>query len=157
MITTLIFDFSNVLLFPKDRSYTGKLNDLHKEKSQQDSYNVFESFELDRELLQLLRTLKEKVTLHLFTEGSMHQIPEIRNELDTVFDSLHSAKEIGYHKSDPLAFTTLTTLLGMPPAEALFIDDKPENIEAAKLAGLNGEQYASLEKLRDTLKTHAIL
>jgi len=42
MINTILSDFSLVILFPKDKTYTGKLNDLHaKLTAEQGDYDFF--------------------------------------------------------------------------------------------------------------------
>lgn len=157
MITTLIFDFSNVLLFVRDGGYSGKLNDLHARLKSEQNYKVLEHFRLDTELLAFLESFSRKVKLHLFTEGSMHLIPEIYSDLQKVFTSLNSAKDIGFHKNDPQAYVALTKKLQLVPSETLFIDDKQENIDAAKHAGLEGVRYISIDELRATLRSYGIL
>ena len=45
MITTLLFDFSNTLLFAKDKNYSGGLNKLHKELlAKEQNYNFWNNF-----------------------------------------------------------------------------------------------------------------
>ncbi|HZZ98877.1 MAG TPA: HAD-IA family hydrolase [Candidatus Saccharimonadia bacterium] len=159
MIQAMILDFSNVLIFARDRGYHGKLNALHKKLSGDLSYNVFEYFKLNRELLNFLLELKKRYALafYLFTDGSMHTIPEVRAELAPVFTSLHGSSELGHKKDEMLAYQALIALLKLNPSTTVFIDDKAENIEAAKQAGLIGIQYVSLEQLRATLNRLELL
>lgn len=159
MIEAMILDFSNVLIFARDRGYRGKLNALHKKLSGNSSYNVFEYFELNHELLNFLLELKKRysLALFLFTDGKMHLIPEVRAKLTPVFDSLHGSSELGYKKDDALAYQALIALLKLNPSATVFIDDKAENIEAAKRAELVAIQYVSLEQLRATLNRLELL
>ncbi|PFG18417.1 putative hydrolase of the HAD superfamily [Propionicimonas paludicola] len=54
------------------------------------------------------------------------------------FDELCYSFELGVAKPDPAYFTQIVTRLGVAPEEAVMIDDLPENIEAARSAGLHG-------------------
>ena len=67
MIKTLLFDFSRVLLHPTDKTYKGSLNNLHRELKDNESYYLFNYFELNQELLDYLKTVKNKFELCIFT------------------------------------------------------------------------------------------
>lgn len=54
------------------------------------------------------------------------------------FDELCYSFELGLAKPDPAFFTEIVGRLGVTPAEAVMIDDLPENVEAARSAGLHG-------------------
>jgi HAD superfamily hydrolase (TIGR01509 family) len=159
----MILDFSNVLIFARDRGYHGKLNTLNRKLREavtgDATYNALDHFDLDHELLDTLKEIKSrgKISMHLFTDGNMHTMPEIREQLLPVFDSLNGSAEIGFGKSDPEAFRFLAQRLQLEPNQMLFIDDKAENIEAARLAGLEVIQLISRDQLRDTLKLLGVL
>lgn len=54
------------------------------------------------------------------------------------FDELCYSFELGVAKPDPAFFTEIVRRLGVAPEEAVMIDDLPENVEAARSAGLHG-------------------
>ena len=60
-------------------------------------------------------------------------------------------------KPDPAIYTTLTERYGLNPAETLFVDDRKENVEAAKALGWCGCHFnarkpeESCAELRETL------
>jgi putative hydrolase of the HAD superfamily len=54
------------------------------------------------------------------------------------FDQLCYSFELGVAKPDPEFFGEVVRRLGVAPEEAVMIDDLPENIEAARSAGLQG-------------------
>lgn len=54
------------------------------------------------------------------------------------FDEHCYSFELGVAKPDPAFFTQVVERLGVSPSEAVMIDDMPQNIEAARLAGLHG-------------------
>lgn len=61
--------------------------------------------------------------------------------------------EIGAVKPDPRVYTHVINTLNTEPASLLFIDDIPENITAARNAGMNGIIFQSPVQLHDELKT----
>jgi 2-haloacid dehalogenase len=54
-------------------------------------------------------------------------------------------------KPDPAIFELALARFGLGPGEALFIDDRAENIAAAEAAGLIGHLFRDAETLRDVL------
>jgi putative hydrolase of the HAD superfamily len=60
--------------------------------------------------------------------------------------------ELGIGKPDPAIYTHTCERLGVAPEHTLFLDDKPENIEAAASVGLNAVLFHSIEQLRHDLK-----
>ena len=51
--------------------------------------------------------------------------------------------EIGVRKPDPRAYRFAFEALGTPPEACLFLDDKPENVEGARAAGLHAVRFTS--------------
>lgn len=60
--------------------------------------------------------------------------------------------ELGIGKPDPAIYTHTCESLGVAPEHTLFLDDKPENIEAAASVGLNAVLFHSIEQLRHDLE-----
>jgi putative hydrolase of the HAD superfamily len=65
--------------------------------------------------------------------------------------------ELGIAKPDPVIYTYTCEKLGISPAEALFLDDKTENIHAAEEVGLVGIQFRNIEQLRRELEMRGLL
>jgi putative hydrolase of the HAD superfamily len=59
--------------------------------------------------------------------------------------------ELGIGKPDPAIYTHTCKELGVLPSEALFLDDKPENIHAATRLGMHAIQFSTVEQLRNDL------
>lgn len=147
MITTLIFDFSRVILNVKDKKYTGFLNTLHNEMSIKPDYKFFDYFELNEELLKFMETIKTKYSLYIFTTGSVQNVPEVRKRIDPIFRKIYSAEELDLNKKDPQSYLFIANDLNKNPNEILFTDDQPENIKAAEIAGLKVVHFQSNEQL----------
>jgi FMN phosphatase YigB (HAD superfamily) len=61
--------------------------------------------------------------------------------LDQVFQTIFLSHEIKQRKPQPSTFDWVLEQMGMKPNEVLFIDDSPQHVEGAKLAGLNAVLY----------------
>ncbi|GGO71363.1 HAD family hydrolase [Nonomuraea cavernae] len=58
---------------------------------------------------------------------------------------------MGLVKPDREIFDEVARELDTDPADVVFIDDRPENIEGARLAGMTGVHYTSAAALREAL------
>jgi putative hydrolase of the HAD superfamily len=65
--------------------------------------------------------------------------------------------ELGIAKPDPTIYTYTCEKLGVAPPEALFLDDKAENIRAAEEVGLAGIQFRDVEQLQRDLESRGLL
>lgn len=88
-------------------------------------------------LTGLLSNLPADLGAHLRDE--MH--------LPDSFDHHTFSYEIRAAKPDPAIYRHAVDGLGIHPAEALFLDDRPENVEGARAAGLRAIQFESPRKL----------
>ena len=153
MITTLLFDFSRTLLFPKDTNYNGKLNDLYKSIISKKDYNFFEYFTLNDKLLDYLKPLKNKYVLAVYTTDIIQNDPAVKPKLDSLFPHVFAANDLGINKKDSQGYNLIATTLGQKSEEILFIDDTMENLEAAQKAGLQTVQFISNKQLFEVLKS----
>jgi epoxide hydrolase-like predicted phosphatase len=65
--------------------------------------------------------------------------------------------EIDVKKPADEAFEALLQCTGMPPNACLFIDDKEQNVEAARRLGFDAIHFQSIEQLRTELEQRGIL
>jgi HAD superfamily hydrolase (TIGR01509 family) len=152
MISAMVFDFSNVLLFSRNRDYRGLLTTLHKKLQKKTDYSVLDQFELNEELLNYLETIKEQCDLYLFTASTIQEQKEIRVRLDRVFKDVFSTVSLGLNKQEPAAFFQIAELIQHYPSEILFVDDREENVMAAEEAGFKGIRYVNNEQIIHELK-----
>lgn len=162
MIKVLLFDFSRVLLHPTDKTYEGSLNSLHKELKIQESFYVFHYFELNDQILDYLKTIKDKQSLPsskikfrlaIFTTDIIQDDPLIKEKIDPLFEKIYSASKLGITKKVKDSYEFLAKDLKVKPEEILFIDDTYSNIEPAKQAGFQVHHYKTNAELLEYLKT----
>ncbi len=60
-------------------------------------------------------------------------------------------------KPDPAIYTLALKRFGLAPGEGIFIDDRLENVEAARANGFVAHQFTDAEALRDELATRMLL
>jgi epoxide hydrolase-like predicted phosphatase len=65
--------------------------------------------------------------------------------------------EIGVEKPDPKAYEVLLAKLDLPAKEVVFIDDRLENVEAAKKIGIDALLFESPQQLRKELLKRELL
>ena len=67
------------------------------------------------------------------------------------FDRLVFSHEVGHMKPAREFYIACAEAAGAEPAECVFIDDLPENVQGAKDAGLRGILFTGVERLRQDL------
>ncbi len=73
------------------------------------------------------------------------------------FDHHTWSCELNIAKPDPAIYLHTCDKLGVAPGEALFLDDKPENIAAAESVGIAAIQFSTVQALREELGRRGLL
>lgn len=149
MITTIISDFSRVLLFPTDTTYTGSLNDLHKKLRQEkgDHYDFFTYFTLNEELFATFKNLNGQYPIYIFTTDTIQEREEIRNMLDIVVSDIFVANHHNLKKDQEESYHFIANKLQKLPQTFLYIDDIEANTQAAIKAGMKAIHYQDNKQL----------
>jgi putative hydrolase of the HAD superfamily len=105
---------------------------------------MFAGSTLDEAMLTLLRTLHAAgVPTGLLSNSWGGEYP--REMFAELFDAVVISAEVGMRKPEPQIFRHAAELLGLEPAECIFIDDVPANIAAAELVGFTGVLHSQAE------------
>jgi putative hydrolase of the HAD superfamily len=100
-------------------------------------------FPLDR--LEWLLQLKQERRIFLLSNTNALHIDAVRralkktvghDRLEDFFETVYLSHEMGMRKPDPAIFLKVCELEGLNPATTVFIDDSPQHVEGARLAGL---------------------
>ena len=73
------------------------------------------------------------------------------------FNQLTWSCDLGIAKPDPAIYAFTCDRLGVRPDEALFLDDKIENIRGAEAFGLHALQFSNVAQLRHDLAARGLL
>lgn len=108
------------------------------------------------QMFRLAKELKHQADLALLTNNGMMlkaALPDCAPEMIEIFcDKAHVSAEFKARKPDPVVYARLCSQYGHLPEQSLFIDDKLENVEGAKKAGLVGYHFQSVAALEDYLR-----
>lgn len=72
------------------------------------------------------------------------------------FDVLVWSFQLGIAKPDPAIYLHTLRELGVEAGDALFIDDRPVNIEAARALGIRGILFTTVDRLREELVANGL-
>ena len=104
-----------------------------------------EIFTLNAPLAEWIAELDEAGhPIYLLSNTSDLHVSHFTREYASVFDRFHGAiysHEAGCMKPDPAIFQQAIDAFGFDPAETLYLDDLPDNVEAAKRAGFRALVY----------------
>ncbi|MFN8286828.1 MAG: HAD family phosphatase [Chitinophagales bacterium] len=78
-------------------------------------------------------------------------------EFADFFHKAYYSHEVGYRKPDTAFYKHVLELENLKPEEAFFVDDLPENVEAAKSIGMQAHRLDDPKKLKDLLEELHIL
>ena len=85
-------------------------------------------------------------------------LPRICPPLFPLFDGrVFCSAQFRLAKPDPAIFLACAGALGVAPGDVLFVDDKAENAEGARRAGLHAHHHRDLPSLRAALRGHGLL
>ncbi len=107
------------------------------------------------DMLALVQNLGRHYRLALLTNNG----PLLRDTIDLVFPQLRAlfgkhlffTGEMGAAKPDRMAFIEAARRCRVAVDACLFIDDRPDNVEGARAAGMNGVCFTGIMPLRQTL------
>ena len=112
---------------------------------------------IDRTLLDFIRFLRPQRKIGVISNAW----PDMRdylveNKFDDAFDALVLSAEVGIMKPDPQIYDIALDKFKVKPDEAVFVDDMPANVEAARTLGLHGVLFQTpeqtLKKLKELLR-----
>jgi epoxide hydrolase-like predicted phosphatase len=108
---------------------------------------------INEAVLDLIRKLHGRYKLAILSNSP----PDLTRwlvdwEMRDLFEVVFCSGDEGMIKPDPAAFKLTLERLGVEPGEAVFIDDTPEHVEAARKLGFQGIIFTTAAALKDDLK-----
>lgn len=122
------------------------------------SRDEFVTFMLDQSRLLpngAMSVLRELAGSGRYLVGSLNNEARELNEyrfktfgLRECFQIALTSCYVGLRKPDPAMYQRAIDIVGRPPERILFIDDRPENIEGARIAGLTAVRFTGADAFR---------
>jgi FMN phosphatase YigB (HAD superfamily) len=124
-VTTLLFDFANVLMF------SGGVGE--------------ERYVFNNELIEFVGKYRESYPAYVFSNLPPTVLKQSESTLIPPFISLFSARKLDLSKTKPESYLAVAEIIQTTPNQILFCDDQLHNIEAASQAGLQTIQFESTD------------
>lgn len=106
---------------------------------------------IDQRLLAEVRLLRgDGCEVHLATVQEHERAAYLWDRLDLCsdFDGIHYAAALGCSKPDPAFYRAVEAAVGLAPASIFFIDDRADNIAAARDCGWTAALWTGRQTLR---------
>jgi transcription antitermination factor NusB len=115
---------------------------------------------IDEDVLDLLRAVRAggRCRVALFSNATDRlEIDLASCGVDAAVDEVVNSSRLGLAKPDPAAFAAAAALLGSPASACLFVDDRAENVDGARAAGMRAELFTGVGRLRDLVQASGLL
>lgn len=101
-----------------------------------------------RELIQRLKASGE-YAIYGLSNWSMETFPQARKRFEVLqqIDNYVVSGDVKLIKPDPRIFELLLDRFGLKAEDCTFVDDNPDNVEAAKKLGMQGVVFKGVESL----------
>ncbi len=114
------------------------------------------SMRADAAVLALAARIARRARIAILTNNNLllrDHLPAICPPLFPLFEGrVFCSAQYRLAKPDPAIFLRCLAEFGVAPAQAFFIDDKRENADGARRAGLRAHHYRGLAALQDDLR-----
>jgi putative hydrolase of the HAD superfamily len=108
---------------------------------------------INEAVLDLIRKLRGRYKLAILSNSPPDLTRWLADwEMRDLFEVVFCSGDEGMIKPDPAAFKLTLERLGVEPGKAVFIDDTPEHVEAARKLGIQGIIFTTTAALKDDLK-----
>ena len=109
---------------------------------------VVDDFYVDQEMLTLVRELRKTCTTALLTNfpAHVHDFMKRSWHMDGAFDHIIVSADVKLIKPDPRIYQLSLERVGCQAHEAVFIDDRKINVDAAQALGIKGILFKSKAK-----------
>jgi HAD superfamily hydrolase (TIGR01509 family) len=123
------------------------------------------TIEVDHSILALIAALRRSGTYCALASNQEHHRARHMSETlayQHVFDREFYSCHLGHMKPSPDYFHEIVRQANLDPGRTLFIDDRIDNVEAARRAGLQAEQFvlgeigAGAEPMQRLLRTYGL-
>ena len=129
------------------------------DKDIEEAWNaIFQDFPVQKiELLKQLKTRYNTFALSNINEIHVASIDEAamtkfgEAAFGNFFHAAYYSNEIGLRKPEPGIYALILEKEGLKPDETFFMDDKKENVEAARAFGIHAYQLTDRNKLHELL------
>lgn len=109
--------------------------------------------DLNEEVLSLVKKLRVNYSVVCLVNAELDVVPLIRKRgVYDYFEHAYISTELGMEKPNPEIYLAVLNDLNCRAEEAIFIDDKEDNVNSARMMGINSILYKNFRQLKKDLK-----
>ena len=109
--------------------------------------------DLNEEVISLIKKLRENYSVVCLVNAELDVVPLVRRRgIYDYFEHAYISTELGMEKPNPEIYRVVLNDLNCKPSEAIFIDDKENNINSARKLGINSILYKNFDQLKKELE-----
>ncbi len=129
------------------------LSELTGQKAQEILAEMEAGTTINYEVLDLAETLRKHYKIGLLSNAPKGFLRSLLQEhgLEKYFDEIVISSEVGLIKPDAEMFHHILQKMGAQPANVVFIDDSPKNINGAAAVGITGVLFTDIKQLKTDL------
>lgn len=119
---------------------------------------IYQSIRLHKHVLDIIAGLRRSYKTGIVSNADYRELERIIGErhLNRYFDEVVVSSQVKLIKPDPKIFELACQRLGVEPTQALFVDDREENIVGAEDAGMKGVLFSDVAALKHSLRQYGI-
>ncbi|MFN2609885.1 MAG: HAD family hydrolase [Actinomycetota bacterium] len=155
-IAQLIWNHENVrragtgeMSFLEFQSWDGKELRLSSDQLKEWHEDMWALVEFDGSIAAWIRVLRKSMKVAFLSNAWSDDRKELseRFALEDLADLIIISGEEGVSKPNPRIYELTLERLGLAPEQTVFVDDRPENVEAAVRLGMNGVLRQTTEQM----------
>jgi len=116
-------------------------------------------FSENREVLRIMERLTAQHTLMALTNTNALHLQHIKTTIPALSSFFHdwvASCDVGFRKPDPEIYRLALKRGGVRPESVVYIDDRPELVEAGRRVGLHAIRFENSEQLTTELRSFGI-
>ena len=108
--------------------------------------------EIDQDMMAAVRRLRSRVPVHVLSNAHDCFMDDMRDlGVLGAFDGFTYSAEMGLAKPDPAAYLEALGRIGLPANRCVFVDDRMENVDAARSVGIPAFAFTTSSAFEDAL------
>jgi epoxide hydrolase-like predicted phosphatase len=111
---------------------------------------------IDQELVSFMQNVRPAIKVGLISNAwsGLRRVLTDMFHIADLFDDMVISAEVNLMKPDERIYRLALDRFGIRPDEAIFLDDMPENIEAAKAIGIRGIRFQTTDQALTDIRSY---